>query len=81
MRHGEARHIGSELVEDDRSACRGAPATASSSALDAGANFCRTFNKARHLREDFDAAEKACCSIGGGSTAVVSIYSPLLITG
>jgi hypothetical protein len=30
--------------------------------------------------QDFDAAEKAGCSIGGGSTAVVSISSPLLIT-
>jgi hypothetical protein len=29
----------------------------------------------------FDAAEKAGCSIGGGSTAVVSISSPLLSTG
>jgi hypothetical protein len=26
--------------------------------------------------QDFDAAEKAGCSIGGGSTAVVSISSP-----
>jgi hypothetical protein len=30
--------------------------------------------------QDFDAAEKAGCSIGGGSTALVSISSPLLIT-
>jgi len=30
--------------------------------------------------QDFDAAGKAGCSIGGGSTAVVSISSPLLIT-
>jgi hypothetical protein len=30
--------------------------------------------------QGFDAAEKADCSIGGGSTAVVSISSPLLIT-
>jgi len=29
--------------------------------------------------QDFDAAGKAGCSIGGGSTAVVSISSPLLI--
>jgi hypothetical protein len=28
----------------------------------------------------FDAAEKACCSIGGGSTAVVRSAAPLLIT-
>ena len=30
--------------------------------------------------QDLDAAEKAGCLIGGGSTAVVSISSPLLIT-
>ena len=30
--------------------------------------------------QGFDAAEKAGCPIGGGSTAVVAISSPLLIT-
>jgi len=37
--------------------------------------------KATSRAQDFYAAEKAGCSIGGGSTAVGSIGSPLLITG
>lgn len=41
----------------------------------------RTSNKGHSRAQDFYAAEKAGCSIGGGSTAVGSIGSPLLITG
>jgi hypothetical protein len=41
---------------------------------------CRTSNKGRHPRAGFRCGWEGGCSIGGGSTAVVWISSPLLIT-
>jgi hypothetical protein len=42
-----------------------------------GAGFLSRYQQSATSEGGFDAAEKAGCSIGGGSTAVASICSPL----